>query len=68
MKQGEGIPLDTPPADALNVAFGCHHRGLSRVFAIDHHSYKVCCDCAVTFHYSLEKMSRSGDAGHYCRL
>ena len=58
--ESEGIPLwDTvthPLANVLEIAFGCHHRRLSRVFTIDHHSYKVCCDCGATFNYSLEKM------------
>jgi hypothetical protein len=57
----EGIPLwdsvTHPLANALEIAFGCHHRRLSRVFTIDHHSYKVCCDCGATFNYSLDKMS-----------
>lgn len=61
MEQEERIPLwdsvTHPLANALEVAFGCHHRRLSRVFTIDHHSYKVCCDCGATFNYSLEKMS-----------
>lgn len=61
MEQEERIPLwDTvthPLANALDVAFGCHHRRLSRVFTIRNHSYKVCCDCGATFNYSLEKMS-----------
>ncbi len=61
MRQSEDVPLwDTvthPLASALEFAFGCHHRRLSRVFTIDHHSYKVCCDCGATFNYSLEKMS-----------
>jgi len=61
MEQEERIPLwDTvthPLANVLEVAFGCHHRRLSRVFTIHHHSYKVCCDCGATFNYSLEKMS-----------
>jgi len=46
-----------PLANALEVAFGCHHRKLSRVFTVDGHSYKVCCECGATFHYSLESMS-----------
>jgi hypothetical protein len=61
MSAPEGIPLwDTvthPLANALEVAFGCHHRKLSRVFTIHGHSYKVCCDCGATFNYSLENMS-----------
>ena len=46
-----------PFASVLDLAFGCHHRKLSRVFTINGHSYKVCCDCGATFRYSLESMS-----------
>jgi len=46
-----------PLANALDLAFGCHHRRLSRVFTVRGHSYKVCCDCGETFRYSLESMS-----------
>ena len=46
-----------PLATVLEVAFGCHHRKLSRVFTVHGYSYKVCCDCGATFHYSLESMS-----------
>jgi hypothetical protein len=57
----EGIPLlDTvthPFASALNFAFGCHHGKLSRVFTLEGHSYKVCCDCGAHFDYSLQTMS-----------
>jgi hypothetical protein len=59
--RSDGVPLwdsvTHPLANALEIAFGCHHRRLSRVFTIDHHSYKVCCDCGATFNYSLDKMS-----------
>jgi len=61
MKSSDGIPLwdsvTQPLANALEFAFGCHHSKLSRVFTIDGHSYKVCCDCGATFRYSLETMS-----------
>lgn len=61
MSAPESIPLwDTvthPLANALEFAFGCHHRKLSRVFTIEGHSYKVCCDCGTRFNYSLETMS-----------
>ena len=57
----EEIPLwesvTEPLASVLDIAFGCHHRRLSRVFTIDGHTYKVCCDCGATFRYSLESMS-----------
>lgn len=57
----EGVPLlDTvthPLASALNFAFGCHHGKLSRVFTLEGHSYKVCCDCGAHFDYSLRTMS-----------
>jgi len=46
-----------PFANVLEIAFGCHHWKLSRVFTLHGHSYKVCCDCGATFHYSLESMS-----------
>ena len=44
--------------------FGCHHEHLSRVFTINRHSYKVCCDCGAEFQYSLEKMSICGRVEH----
>lgn len=57
----EEVPLwermTHPLANALEVAFGCHHSKLSRVFTVHGHSYKVCCDCGATFRYSLESMS-----------
>lgn len=46
-----------PFANALELAFGCHHGKLSRVFTIDGRTYKVCCDCGAKFAYSLETMS-----------
>lgn len=42
---------------ALEFLFGCHHKNLSRVFTIDAHTYRVCCDCGARFGYSLETMS-----------
>ncbi len=61
MSAPEKVPLwdsvTRPLANALEFAFGCHHRKLSRVFTIHGHSYKVCCDCGATFNYSLETMS-----------
>jgi hypothetical protein len=57
----EGIPLwDTvthPFANVLDFAFGCRHRKLSRVFTLDGHTYKVCCECGTHFEYSLQTMS-----------
>jgi hypothetical protein len=57
----EGVPLwdsvTHPFADALERAFGCHHRKLSRVFTIEGHTYKVCCSCGHRFEYSLHTMS-----------
>ncbi len=41
----------------LELAFGCQHRMLSRVFTIRGRSYKVCCQCGATFSYSLRPMS-----------
>lgn len=61
MQSTEAIPLwdsvTHPIANALEFAFGCHHRKLSRVFTLDGRSYKVCCDCGARFSYSLETMS-----------
>jgi uncharacterized membrane protein len=59
--EDEGIPLwdvlTHPLANVLEFAFGCHHRKLSRVFTMNGHSYKVCCNCGATFNYSLTTMS-----------
>jgi len=41
--------LTHPLASVLELAFGCHHRNVSRVFTINGHSYKVCCECGATF-------------------
>ena len=30
----------------IQFVFGCRHKHLSRVFTIDHHTYRVCFDCA----------------------
>jgi len=49
--------LVTPLANVLDLAFGCHHSHLSRVFTLKGRSYKVCCDCGKDFDYSLQKMS-----------
>ena len=61
MSGSEGIPLwdnvTHPLASVLELAFGCYHRKLSRVFTLNGHSYKVCCDCGATFDYSLRTMS-----------
>jgi len=61
MSAREEVPLwetvTQPFANALEIAFGCHHRKLSRVFTIEGHTYKVCCECGATFRYSLESMS-----------
>jgi hypothetical protein len=61
MRSTKAIPLwdsvTQPIANALELAFGCRHRKLSRVFTIDGRSYKVCCDCGARFRYSLETMS-----------
>ncbi len=46
-----------PFANALDFAFGCHHSKLSRVFTIEGHCYKVCCDCGERFDYSMRTMS-----------
>ena len=61
MSASESLPLwdhlTHPLANVLEIAFGCHHRKLSRVFTIEGHSYKVCCDCGQRFDYSLRTMS-----------
>lgn len=61
MSAPEAMPLldsvTQPLAKVLERAFGCHHRKLSRVFTIDGHTYKVCCDCGATFKYSLQTMT-----------
>lgn len=61
MSASDEVPLwDTvtqPLANALELAFGCHHRKLSRVFTIEGRSYKVCCGCGRRFEYSLHTMS-----------
>ncbi len=61
MSEVEDVPLlesvTRPFANVLDIAFGCHHRKLSRVFTIRGHSYKVCCDCGASFQYSLQSMS-----------
>lgn len=61
MSGSEGTPLwdsvTHPLANVLELAFGCHHRKLSRVFTIEGRSYKVCCECGATFTYSLRTMS-----------
>lgn len=45
-----------PVARALDRAFGCRHKRLSRVFTIASRTYKVCCDCGADFDYSLKNM------------
>jgi hypothetical protein len=40
----------------LDFIFGCRHTHLSRVFTIEHRTYRVCCDCGARFEYSLERM------------
>jgi len=61
MQESEEVPLwdgfTHRLAKAVDFAFGYYHRKLSRVFTIDGHSYKVCCDCGATFNYSLETVS-----------
>jgi len=42
---------------ALDFTFGCHHQNMSRVFTLDGHTYRVCCDCGARFAYSLKTMS-----------
>ncbi len=42
---------------ALDFVFGCHHKNLSRIFTLEGHTYRVCCDCGARFGYSLKTMS-----------
>ena len=42
---------------ALDLLFGCRHSNLSRVFTLNHRTYRVCCDCGKHFDYSLKSMS-----------
>ena len=60
MPSTEAIPLwdrvTHPIANALEFAFGCRPRKLSRVFTIDGRTHKVCCACGARFPYSLETM------------
>jgi hypothetical protein len=49
--------LKYPFVNALNFAFGCHHKVLSRVFTIDGRTYKVCCECGAHLDYSLKEMA-----------
>jgi hypothetical protein len=42
---------------SYDLAFGCHHRNLSRVFTIERRTYRVCCSCGVKVTYSLASMS-----------
>jgi hypothetical protein len=61
MASSERTPLSDsvthPFANALELACGCHHAKLSRVFTIEGRSYKVCCDCSAKFDYSLRSLS-----------
>ncbi len=41
----------------LDFLFGCHHNNLSRIFTLDGHTYRVCCDCGARYEYSLTTMS-----------
>ena len=40
----------------LQLAFGCRHGQLSRVFTIRNRSYKVCVECGQEFDYSWKLM------------
>ena len=40
----------------LDLIFGCYHSRLSRVFTLDHRTYRVCCNCGRKFDYSLDRM------------
>jgi hypothetical protein len=47
--------MQTPVA-TLDFILGCHHTRLSRVFTIEHRTYRACFDCGAKFEYSLESM------------
>ena len=40
----------------MDSLFGCHHDSMSRVFTLQHRSYRVCYDCGREFNYSLASM------------
>jgi hypothetical protein len=41
---------------ALQLAFGCRHGQLSRVFTIKERTYQVCIECGQEFEYSWALM------------
>jgi len=69
MSGQEEIPLwdsvAQPFASVLDIAFGCHHRRLSRVFTIGGHSYKVCCDCGAIFAILSNPCRSLVDGGYF---
>ena len=40
----------------FQLAFGCHHRQLSRVFTIERRTYQVCLNCGQQVEYSWALM------------
>jgi hypothetical protein len=50
-----------------DLAFGCTHCNLSRVFSIRRRTYQVCYDCGREFNYSLATMGIVEGAGDQSR-
>jgi hypothetical protein len=44
----------------FQFVMGCRHRHQSRPFTLDKQTYKVCLDCGMVIHYSLEHMAPLG--------
>jgi hypothetical protein len=44
----------------FQFVMGCRHRHQSRPFTLDKLTYKVCLDCGMVIHYSLERMAPLG--------
>jgi hypothetical protein len=69
---GAAVPLwarvTHPLADILNLAFGCHHRKLSRIFTLEGRCYKVCVSCGAKLDYSLRTMSLVSHPGIFPAL
>jgi hypothetical protein len=40
----------------FQLAFGCHHRQLSRVFTLERRTYQVCLHCGQQVEYSWDLM------------
>ncbi|HEY4049837.1 MAG TPA: hypothetical protein VGM27_23495 [Acidobacteriaceae bacterium] len=44
----------------FQFVMGCRHRHQSRPFTLDKQTYKVCLECGMVIHYSLERMAPLG--------